>query len=250
VVVLEALAAGFFIGAILGLVGAGGAILAVPAFVYLFGFSTLAATTASLAVVSVAAATGVIPRLRQHQVHVRQALIFWALGLLGTFAGSFTAPYIPDTVLLIGFSLLMIAAAVAMWRKATPNIEGNEHGTAVWLLILVALVIGFLTGLFGVGGGFLIVPALVLIFRFPFQVAAGTSLLVIMLNSLTALLFKAPVWTEVTWQIPLIMIAGAVIGSVTVAAVNVNISQRFMERAFAILLIVLALFMAIESLVL
>jgi hypothetical protein len=85
------------IGAVLGLIGAGGAVVAVPAFIYLFGFAPLEATTASLAVVAVSAATGAIPRIRLNQVRMRQALLFWGLGIVGTFAGSRWPPSSPKS---------------------------------------------------------------------------------------------------------------------------------------------------------
>lgn len=249
-VIVEALLIGAAIGAVLGLIGAGGAILAVPAFVYVFGFGTLQATTASLAVVAAAAISGFIPRLRLGQVHVRQAVLFWAIGLAGTAGGSLLAPLVPEPVLLIGFAAVMAAAAVAMWRKSSGPAPDADHRVSVWVLIAVALGIGLLTGLFGVGGGFLIVPALVLVFRFPFGVAAGTSLLVIALNSLTALLFKAATWGDIDWRIPLFVVAGALAGSITASVFNLGISQRLLERAFAILLVLLAIWMAFETLVL
>jgi uncharacterized membrane protein YfcA len=249
VVIFEALVIGVVVGAVLGLVGAGGAILAVPAFVYVFGMGTLQATTASLAVVTVAASSGVIPRFRQHQVRVKQALVFWVIGLAGTFAGSVVAPRIPETILLGGFAVIMLGAAVAMWRKSAGPVTEGGPKVSVWLLIVVALGIGLLTGIFGVGGGFLIVPALVLIFGFPFPAAAGTSLLVIALNSVSALAFKASTWSEISWHIPLIVIIGALIGSLTSSALNMNISQRILERSFAILLVILAAWMITEPLI-
>ncbi len=247
---IAALGVGLLIGAILGLIGAGGAIVAVPAFVYLFGFSALEATTASLAVVAASAASGAIPRLRQRQVDVRQALVFWVIGLAGTFAGTRLATVIPAELILVGFAVVMVGAAIAMWRKSALPQPQSARRAPLWLLAAVALGIGLLTGLFGVGGGFLIVPALVLVFRFPFAIAVGTSLLVIALNSVSALAFKYDTWGDVSWSVPLLVIVGGLVGSFAASTVNVGIPQRLLERGFAIALVVLAVWMAVETVVL
>jgi uncharacterized membrane protein YfcA len=238
------------IGAVLGLIGAGGAVVAVPAFIYLFGFSALEATTASLAVVAVSAATGAIPRFRLKQVRLRQALLFWGLGIIGTFAGSRLATVIPEAVVVAGFAVVMLGAALAMWRKSSAPEPTGEARTARWLLPVVAIAIGLLTGLFGVGGGFLIVPALVLVFGFPFGIATGTSLVVVALNSLTALMFKFDTWGQIPWHVPALVIVGGLIGSVAASTFNTGVPQRLLERAFAILLVLLAAWMALETLVL
>jgi uncharacterized protein len=240
---------GLAIGAVLGLIGAGGAVVAVPAFIYLFGFSPLEATTASLAVVAVSAATGAIPRFRLGQVHLRQALLFWGLGIVGTFAGARLATVIPEPIVITGFAIVMLGAAVAMWRKSSMTEPAGERHTAPWLLPIVAIAIGLLTGVFGVGGGFLIVPALVLVFGFPFGIATGTSLVVVALNSVTALAFKYDTWSQIPWHIPLLVILGGLIGSVAASAFNTGIPRHILERSFAVLLVILALWMAVQTLV-
>ena len=223
--------------------------LAVPAFLYLFDFTPIQATTASLAVVAASAGSGAIPRLRLGQVRPRQAMLFWLLGLAGTFAGTRLAPVIPESALIVGFSLVMVGAAIGMWRKGSrPEPEGMKS-SSLWLILVVATGIGLLTGIFGVGGGFLIVPALVLVFGFPFGVAAGTSLVIVALNSVTALVFRANTWHEIPWQLPLIVIVGGLVGSVLVSRANLAISQRLLERAFAGLLVLLAVSMVVESMV-
>lgn len=241
---------GLAIGSVLGLIGAGGAIVAVPAFLYLFGFDPLAATTASLAVVAASAAAGAIPRLRLGEVHLKQALVFWLLGIVGTFAGSRLATVVPELLLLVGFALVMVGAALAMWRKSSSAESRDTPRRAVWLLVVVALGVGVLTGLFGVGGGFLIVPALVLVFGLPFGLATGTSLVVVALNSVTALLFKVDAWSSVDWRLPALVVAGGLVGSILASRWNGVIPRRLLERAFAVLLIVLALSMVLEATVL
>lgn len=249
-VIVEALVVGLLIGAVLGLIGAGGAIVAVPAFLYLFGFGALEATTASLAVVGASAFSGMVPRLRHHQVDVRHGITFWLLGIAGTFAGSRLATVLPALVIVVGFAMVMVAASVAMWRKSSGQAPPEPHRRPWWVLLLVALGIGLLTGLFGVGGGFLIVPALVLVFGFPFGLATGTSLLVIGLNSVTALVFKAETWRLIEWDVPLLVIVGGLVGSALASHFHVGIPQRLLERGFAVMLVVLAAWMVVDSLVL
>jgi uncharacterized membrane protein YfcA len=250
VVEIEALLVGVGIGAVLGLIGAGGAVVAVPAFIYLFGFAPMQATTASLAVVAASAASGLGPRLRMGQVRIRQGVTFWALGLIGTFVGARLAPHVPEALTLTGFAAVMLGAAVAMWRKSDQVVPDESPRRAPWLLPLVAMAIGLLTGIFGVGGGFLIVPALVLGFGFPFAIAAGTSLLVIGLNSIAALAFRVDTWSQIPWHVPLLVVLGGLVGSLVASAFNRGIPQRPLERAFAVLLVILAAWMLIATLVL
>ena len=124
-----------------------------------------------------------------------------------------------------------------------------EISVNVFALLAMGGVVGLLSGLFGVGGGFLVVPALVLLFGFPFGVAAGTSLVIVALNSITALVFKADSWHEIPWQLPLIVIVGGLVGSVLSSRANLAISQRLLERAFAGLLVLLATGMVAEAMV-
>lgn len=212
----------------------------------MFGFSALEATTASLAVVAASAAAGALPRIRLKQVRVKQALTFWALGIVGTLAGSRLTQVVPESLVLTGFAVVMLAAAVAMWRKSSSAEPAETPRRAAWLLPVVALAVGLLTGLFGVGGGFLIVPALVLVFGLPFSLATGTSLVVVALNSVTALGFRADTWGSVTWTIPLLVIVGGLVGSVLASRASNRMPRKALERGFAVLLVVLALWLPID----
>ncbi|MDO8308755.1 MAG: sulfite exporter TauE/SafE family protein [Actinomycetota bacterium] len=248
-IVAEALLVGLAIGAILGLIGAGGAVVAVPAFLYLFGLDPLQATTASLAVVAAAAATGAVPRLRLGQVRTREALVFWSVGIVGTLIGSRLVHVVPGVVIIVGFAVVMAGAAVAMWRKSSRADSGEPTRRGPWLLPVVAISVGILTGLFGVGGGFLVVPALVLVYGLPFAVATGTSLVVVALNSVTALGFRFDTWGDISWQVPGLVVIGGVIGALVASSLNHGISQRLLERSFAGLLLLLAGGMVTESVV-
>jgi len=249
--VVVAIAIGLAIGGVLGLVGAGGAVLAVPAFLYAFGFAPVAATTASLAVVAASAGSGLITRWPRGDIRVRQGVAFWALGLAGAFAGARLALIVPDLILIVGFTVIMLSAGVAMWRRgqATPAPERLAPRRALVLLIASALAIGVMTGLFGVGGGFLVVPALILVLGMPFEAAAGTSLLVIVLSSISALLFRHDAWGQVNWAVSAMVIGGGLVGSVVAARLSGRIDQKLLQKCFAILLVVLAVGMVVESLV-
>lgn len=176
------------IGVSLGLLGGGGSILVVPVFVYVLGFGAKEAIAMSLAVVGLTSLFGAYGHWRAGNVDLRVALIFGAVAMAGTYLGARVAVFFSGAAQLILFAGAMIAAAVFMFRDRTPGAE-DVDGEAIYsntskrmslkLIVPEGLAVGVLTGLVGVGGGFLIVPALVLLGKVPMKVAVGTSLLVI-----------------------------------------------------------------------
>ncbi|MTA46934.1 MAG: TSUP family transporter, partial [Actinobacteria bacterium] len=209
--ILTALASGAFIGAVLGFIGAGGAMVSVPIFLYLFDFTPIHATTAALAVVFLAAVAGLGPKFKSKDVLVKEALIIWALGLVTNIGFGLIITKIPDQFILFGFSFVLIGAGYSMLRA--PIKDHAEKSMPFWALITLSLLIGSLTGLFGVGGGFLAIPVLVLFFHTPQNKAAGTSLLIIALNCITAFIAKHSIWTEINWHYPAVIALSAVIVS-------------------------------------
>ncbi len=185
---LVALVLGLVIGALLGLLGGGGSILAVPALVYGVGQPLSVAVPTSLLVVGISSATAVLPRLRQ--VQWRLAAIFGASGAVAAFAGTAVNRLLDPSVLLLGFAAVMVVTAVRMLRSSD-DVGGScalPGGGVNWRSCLPkaaasGVVVGFLTGLFGVGGGFLIIPALTLLLGLPMVTATATSLVVIVINS-------------------------------------------------------------------
>ena len=194
---LLAIAAGLLIGASLGALGGGGSILTIPALVYLLGQSPHQATTASLLVVGTAAFAGAVTHARAGRVRFKAGAIFGVLGIAGSYAGSRASAAVPANVLLAGFGLLMLAVAVLMMLRlhgqALPAPGAAPAGGARHTILVAAAAtgVGLITGFFGVGGGFVVVPALVLVLGFDLPTAAGTSLVVIAVNSAAALAARA-----------------------------------------------------------
>lgn len=244
--IIAALLSGSFIGAVLGFIGAGGAMITVPILIYIFDFTPLQATTAALAVVFLAAISSLLPKFKSGDVLVKEALTIWSLGLLTNIGLGSIADSIPDSIILIGFSAVLIGAGLSMLRA--PIKDHPEKKIPFIYLILLSLVIGSLTGLFGIGGGFLAIPILVLFFHTPQNKAAGTSLLIIALNCATAFLAKVKFWQEIDWHYPVIIGITAIV----IARISSNLAPRaptvHLKRGFAYLLFCLAAFTILTEL--
>lgn len=202
------------IGISLGLLGGGGSILAVPVLVYVMGVAPKTAIAMSLIIVGTVSLLGVIPHWRLGNVRLQTALLFSPTAMLGAYLGARLSalPFITDTVQLGLFAVTMLLAAVLMIHKSTQLSQaGNEpdeqnsqpiskhHHLGFWIAV-EGLGVGVLTGLVGIGGGFAIVPVLVLLANIPIEQAAGTSLLIIALKSFTGFLGY---WgqVELDWQL-------------------------------------------------
>jgi len=189
--------ASVFIGIILGLLGGGGSILAIPILVYLFQIEPVTASAYSLFIVGVTSLIGAIPKYKDHLVNIRTGLVFGIPSIAAIFSTrKWLVPAIPDVVLetsgftvtkrllILGiFAFLMIAASMSMIRSNRPPVP-DDSPRNFGLLTVEGLIIGFLTGLVGAGGGFLIIPALIWLTGLPFKTAVGTSLFIIAINSL------------------------------------------------------------------
>jgi uncharacterized membrane protein YfcA len=237
--IIGALIAGAFIGAVLGFVGAGGAMLSVPILIYLFDFTPHQATTAALAVVFLAALSGALPKMRSREILYRDAFVISGIGLITNIGFSSIADSFSEEFITTGFAVILTIAGLSMLRSP---IKDQHKRMPVTTLIFLSLVIGSMTGIFGIGGGFLAIPVLVLFFGTPQKVAAGTSLLIISLNSLIALLAHYKVWGDVDWHIPAIMAISAVIIASISSHVGKIASPELLRKAFAGLLFSIALF--------
>lgn len=173
---------GAVIGLALGMLGGGGSILTVPVLVYLLQMDPHVAVTASLCIVGLNALMGSMLHWRAGQVKLKEAVLFGMTGIPASYAGARASALLSSTVLLVCFALLMLVIAVLMLRPKTgPAKQATRQPW--WLILLGGLGVGLLTGFLGVGGGFLIVPALVLLLGMEMPAAVGSSLVVIVLNS-------------------------------------------------------------------
>ena len=241
---IGALFAGCAIGAVLGFVGAGGAMLTVPILVYGFNFPPHQASVAAIAVVIAAATSGLYPRIKSGEVLVKEALVISGLGAFANIASAQFAKNISDEVLITGFSAVIIFAGVTMLGKP---VQAQEKPIPLPTLFALSLVIGSLTGLFGIGGGFLAIPVLVLAFNTPQNKAAGTSLLIIVLNSCIALLAHHSTWPEINWQIPLYMaLSAALIGNFA-GKKSAKTNPALLRKSFALLLFSISIFTIFET---
>lgn len=275
--VLIAIACGALIGLCLGALGGGGSILTVPILVSVLHVGPQSATSASLIIVGVTSVIAAVAHARSGHVRWKAAAAFGVIGSITAFAGSVLNRAVDPQVLLLAFSVLMVIAAVAMLRRTTKSrchqpdsldsdsdsdcdeLAGGVTPGAVATatrpristaqatkLAVAALVVGFLTGFLGVGGGFLIVPALVLALGYPMPVAVGTSLVIIAITSAGA--FTERLGTaSIPWQLVVPFTLAAIAGSFAGTTVGERISGTALTRSFAVLLIAIAGYVAVTA---
>jgi len=246
---------GLVIGVLLGLLGAGGSILAVPALLYGAGQPLSEAVPTSLLVVGVSAAAAVVPRIRARQVQWRLAAVVGGAGIPAAFAGTAVNRQLDPRSVLLGFAGVMVVAAVRMLREQ-PRVGGDcalPGGGVNWRGCLpkavgTGVVVGFLTGLFGVGGGFLLVPSLVLLLGLPMTVAVGTSLVVVTLNAAAG--FAAHTGAaDIDYAVAAWFTGAAVVGSLLAARVATRLPVAGLRRGFGWLVLVVAAAVAVQALV-
>lgn len=242
---------GAIIGLSLGAIGGGGSILTVPVLVSVFSLDPRSAITTSLAVVGATALVGAVPHWRRGRVMVRTALFFGTLGIAGAFAGAWLNHRVPSWLVLTLFGGLMLLVAIRMLTGAgSLRVEDEEKGNgreSRGRLVAAGLIVGLMTGFFGVGGGFLIVPALVLILRLPIHIAVGTSLLVIAVNSfsgLAAYILSGSLDAGLT----LAFFAGGVGGTFAGAALAWRISGPGLQKGFAAFILLIGVWMVASNL--
>ena len=240
------LALGFSIGLSLGLLGGGGSILTVPALVYLVGQSPQAAITASLAIVGATSALGAFFHRAQGTLNWRLALAFGGVGMVTSFLAAGLSRRFGPTALMMAFAVLMlIIGGLMIARRSSQASAGPQRG---WPVVLASGAgVGLLTGFLGVGGGFLIVPALVLLVGVPMQQAVGTSLVVIAMNSLAGLLghLGGP---ALDMALILTFVAAGVLGAFGGARLAERLPAARLRQLFALFVIVLALFLLYDNL--
>ena len=242
--ILGAVATGVLIGSILGLIGAGGAMITIPILIYGFDFKPSSATTAALAIVLSTAIAALIHRAKQGEILYKEGLVIWSLGLSTNLAASIIAHKLPDQALETGVAIIMFAAGYSLSRKSDTRAHTR---ISTPYLVALSLVIGLVTGFFGIGGGFIVIPVLVLAFGTPVPVAAGTSLFVIAINSLTALIGHFQSWDEVSWTIPAFITATALVVATVASRLQEKVDQTLLKKSFTALLYGVAIFTLIQA---
>lgn len=237
---------GFAIGGSLGLLGGGGSILTVPALVYLIGQSPQAAVTTSLAIVGANSAMGMMLHRAQGTLNWRVALLFGGagMGVAYLFAG-LSERFSPD-LLMVAFAFLMLVVGVLMIVRKDNNQAGGQLSN-LWVILGAGAGVGLLTGILGVGGGFLIVPALVMLVGLPMNIAVGTSLVVIAMNSLAGFLGHLHGET-LDWRLILVFVVAGLAGTVAGSRLAHRLPAQRLRKLFGGFVIILGLFLLYDNL--
>lgn len=237
-------AAAVAIGISLGLLGGGGSILTVPALVYGAGLAPLEATYSSLVVVGVTSLSAALQHALRGHLNLRAALLFAATGIPASVAGSLLSRRIPERLLLVLFAGVMIAAGIAMLLRRSYQ---PSQRVSVPRVLAAGIAVGVLTGFFGVGGGFLVVPTLVLFAGLPMADAVGTSVAVIAFNCAAGFAGRfsaaAPIHWKTTLEFSVVAIVGSFLGALLVSRIPVVL----LRRMFAIFVLALAAFMMVRE---
>ncbi|NOT50696.1 MAG: sulfite exporter TauE/SafE family protein [Chitinophagaceae bacterium] len=257
--------ASLLIGISLGLIGGGGSILTVPVLVYLFNVEPVMATAYSLFIVGLSSLVGTIPKYKQGQVNLKTALIFGIPSIAAVFATrKFIVPVIPNEILAIGglvvtksilmmvlFAVLMVFASVSMIRdkKKKAEIENGKQQFNYPMIMLEGAVVGALTGLVGAGGGFLIIPALVILSKLPMKQAIGTSLLIIAAKSLIGFTGDLSNYS-MDWKL-LMIVTGLAIGGIFIGdALSKRVDGNKLKKGFGWFVLVMGVYILIKELLL
>ncbi|MET7643190.1 sulfite exporter TauE/SafE family protein [Streptomyces sp. NPDC005426] len=243
-----ALIAGAVVGLALGGLGGGGSVIAVPALIYLLGFGPAAATTAGLLIVIATSLTGLLAHARDGLVRWRTGGLFAAAGIVPAALAGAVSVRLPSGVLTAAFAVLAVVAGVRMLRAAgTPRAAGLPDAVPVRRAAGAGAGLGAVTGLLGVGGGFLAVPALVTVLALPMRAAVGTSLLVIIVNSTAALAVRLATPTPLDWDLIAPFAATAVLGAWDGKRLAAKVSTDSLQRVFGAVLLAVAVFMLVDS---
>ena len=255
--------ASLVIGISLGLIGGGGSILTVPVLVYLFKVEPVVATSYSLFIVGLSSLVGAFPKYKQGQVNLKTALIFGIPSIIAVFATrKFIIPQLPKEVFSIGdfvvtksillmilFAILMVIASISMISNKNKKTE-SENGVQKFnypMIILEGAVVGMLTGLVGAGGGFLIIPALVLMSKLPMKQAVGTSLLIIAAKSLIGFTGDLSNYT-MDWKLLGTVTALAITGIFIGDALSKKIDGNKLKKGFGWFVLVMGIYIIVKEL--
>ncbi len=238
------------IGLSLGLLGSGGSILTVPVLIYLLGQDEKVAIAGSLAIVGTIALVGAIPYMYKKLVDWQNVLWFGMPGMVGTYLGAYASQFIPGIAQLSLFAVIMLAASYKMIKQQPAMLQASTKRPAINIAI-DGLIVGVITGIVGVGGGFLIVPALVLMGGLSMRQAVATSLVIIALKSYSGFYKYLDILQEQGYSLDwptLFMIAGiGILGSFVGNLISDKLPQQKLKRFFGIFLIVMAIFILFKT---
>lgn len=256
--------ASLLIGISLGLIGGGGSILTVPVLVYLFGVNPILATAYSLFIVGASSLVGAFPKYKQGMINLKTAIIFGIPSIAAVYATrKFIVPLIPSEVFTVGdfvvtksilmmvlFAVLMVAASISMIRGNKSNAEDAPEEEQVFnypLILVEGMIVGTLTGLVGAGGGFLIIPALVVLSKLSMKQAVGTSLLIIAAKSLIG--FTGDLGhQEIDWNLLLIVTALAIVGIFLGDIISKKVDGNKLKVGFGWFVLVMGMYILIQQL--
>lgn len=241
-----ALVAGAVIGLALGALGGGGSVLAVPALIYLLGFSPVSATTASLIIVTATSATALHSYARDGNVAWKTGALFAAAGVVPAFLAGAAAGHLPEAALTTAFAVIAALAALRMLRSSD---AGPPERIRPVRAAGAGAGLGAVTGFLGVGGGFLAVPALVGVLGLRMKQAVGASLLVIAVNSLAALSARTGTGGDLRWEVIAPFTGAAILGAWDGKRLAAKITGAALQRIFAFVLLAVAAFMLIDAIV-
>lgn len=238
--VVVALALGVVVGLVVGLLGAGGSILTVPVLILLLGLSAMEATSTSLVVVSIVSSVGLLTHARAGRVSWRAGFGFAATGVPAAIGGGYLAVLLSNETITVALAVLLLGTSVYMWlREDGEDLDGALQVMNWWRVLPAGIVVGLMTGMLGVGGGFVVVPALVVLLGLSMPVAIGTSQLVLVLNALAGLAGRVGTGS-VALTIGLVFAAGGAVGAVIASLVVTRVGGDRLSRAFAVLLVLVA----------
>ncbi len=248
-----ALLGALLIGISLGLLGSGGSILTVPVLVYLIGEPEKVAIAESLGIVAAISMVGMIPYAIRKEVDWKSVIYFGIPGMLGTYGGASLSSYISGNTQLMIFAVVMILAAWMMIRNGKVIDPTKEFKVSKFVLIAEGLVVGVVTGLVGVGGGFLIIPALVLVAGLDMRVAVGTSLVIIAAKSTLGFYKYLDVLREeslnVNWELLGIFTIVGIVGSFVGGRVGRYVPQASLKKGFGYFLVIMGVYILGSNLI-
>ena len=267
-IIAVAIVAGLLIGLSLGALGGGGSILTVPVLVYGLGQSAHQATTGSLVIVGITSLAGAVTAYRNGRALLTQGIAFGVVAIGGATAGAKAAALVSAPVLLAAFAVLLLVVAGVMITRQLRARRGRPGPGAAFIadpiicfrpsfacncpralkVLATATMVGLLTGFLGVGGGFLVVPALVLALGLPMAYAVGTSLVVITITSASALAVRAGSGAHPAWDLVVLLTVVAIAGSWAGAKLAARVDTSKLQTAFTALLVLVAIYTASRAL--